>query len=201
MFASHPHRPFNRFHFLPEENFSDLGGWVGRAGPKQPLPPPRGGVSLSNGLCIGHAAWHDAVPVFLPSLRLFPYARALDRTFLQAGADSWPCGTRIAPLHADGCRCTPANRLPLAKCAAPSLNRQVPLPNRQPRIINSPRNPVGYPQSTRSGAGVLYPDKLTPTGHPRPCTRPFFLQRQYVWASPEYSRPVSAVVYRPTGVG
>ena len=40
-------RPFDTFHFLPEENFSDVGGWVGWPGlaraPNNPPPPPCNG--------------------------------------------------------------------------------------------------------------------------------------------------------------
>ena len=43
--------PFDKFHFLPEESFSDVGGWVGQPGlARVPnIPPPQGG-SLSNSL-------------------------------------------------------------------------------------------------------------------------------------------------------
>ena len=38
--------PFDKFHFLPEENFSDVGWWVGRPGlaraSNTPPPTPRG---------------------------------------------------------------------------------------------------------------------------------------------------------------
>ena len=41
--------PLNKFHFLPEENFSDVGGWGGRPGlaraPNNPPPPPDPGVN------------------------------------------------------------------------------------------------------------------------------------------------------------
>ena len=35
-------RPFNKFHFVPEENFSDVGGWSARAGQEKTPKPPWG---------------------------------------------------------------------------------------------------------------------------------------------------------------
>ena len=39
--------PFDKFHFFPEENFSDVGGWVGRPGlARAPDPPPHPGSQV-----------------------------------------------------------------------------------------------------------------------------------------------------------
>ena len=54
--------PFDKFHFLPEKNFSDLGGWVGRGWPgPQTTPPPPG--SLSNGVVESYSSFDGCVAV------------------------------------------------------------------------------------------------------------------------------------------